>query len=115
MAAVRWWRHIVVVFYIYFKFFPLFCPKLVANYILSIPITHVAVDTPQQPRRLAAREGKDIRERCAFSKPHHLKFYPRDHDSETGVSRALLYTAIQQPLLSPPPSLGVASQLCHSI
>ena len=41
--------------------------------------------------------------------------FTHDRDSKTSVSRALLYTAIQQPLLSPPPSLGVASQLCHPI
>ena len=38
-----------------------------------------------------------------FYKPHRLKI-SRGCDSETSVSRALLYTAIQQPLLSPPPT-----------
>ena len=45
------------------------------------------------------------REMCAFSKPHHLSGFP-DCSPETSVSRALLYMAIQQPLLSPLPRSG---------
>ena len=86
-----------------YLFFP-FSPNLVAYYILSIPFTHVAVDTPQQPRHSAAREEQDIREHCA-STSRIISSFTRDRGSETSVSRALLYMAIQQPLLSPPPSL----------
>ena len=48
---------------------------MVANCTPSVPITHIAVDTPQWPRRTAAWEEQDIREQCAFYKPHRLKFY----------------------------------------
>ena len=90
---------------------------------------HIAVDAPQRHCSSAAWEEQDIRERCGFYKPHHLEFYRRPwlwDECKRGstvygyptapaessplpqsVSRALLYTAIQQPPLSPPPSLRV--------
>ena len=65
---------------------------------------------------VARRPGRSrILESDAPLQAAFVSSFTRDRDSETSVSRALLYTAIQQPLLSPPPSLGVASQLCHSI
>ena len=50
--------------------------------------------------------------------PFSSQLYPicsnHPYCSETSVSRALLYTAIQQPLLSPPPSLSVGRALLYT-
>ena len=64
--------YLFLLFYLFQIFPPFFSPNLVGNYILSIPITHVAVDTPQRPRRSAAQEEQDFRERCAFSKAQRV-------------------------------------------
>ena len=71
--------------------------NLVANCIPSVPVTHIAVDTPQRPRRSEARE--DIRALCLLQAASS-QVSPRPW---LRVSRALLYTAIQQPPLSAPP------------
>ena len=86
-------------FFIGFWFPPFFSPNLVANCTPSVPITNIAVDTPQRPRRSAAREIQDIRQRCAFHKPQASC----DCGSKTSVSRAILDTAINSPCWVPPP------------
>ena len=54
-----------------------FFPNLAVNYTPSVPFPDIAVDTPQRLRRSLAREEQDIREQCAFYKPHRLKFAHR--------------------------------------
>ena len=54
---------------IYFSFASDFSPlslNLVTNCTPSVPIAHIAVDTPQQPHR------SDFRGQCRFYKPHCL-------------------------------------------
>ena len=107
------------------QFFSPFFPNLVAHCTPSVPIPHIAVDTTALS---LGGLGHDFRERCAFFKLHRLKFpatvipdeckqgstvygYPTAPAESSplpqSVSRALLFTAIQQPLLTPPPSLRV--------
>ena len=77
--------------------FSYFSLNLVANCTPSVPITHIAVDTPQRPRHPAAWNG--ILETCIVS----------------SSSRDRGLYCIRQPVLSPPPSLRLASQLRRSI
>ena len=83
-------------------FFPLFSPiwKPIVSYLLYIPLLlliHCNGPVARWPGSYKTLESD-----CAFSKPHHLSGF-RDRSPETSVSRALLYTAIQQPPQSAPP------------
>ena len=74
-------------------FFLDFSTFLVTNCTPPFPITHIAVDTPQRPRRR-------ILESDAPSTSHIVSSFTCDRGSETSVSRALQCTAIQQPPLT---------------
>ena len=95
-------------FFIFFLYI-FFSPNLIPNYIflfqspmlLSIHRNGPVARQPGRSRILESDEPSPSRIVSSFT---------LDRDPETSVSRALLYTAIQRPLLSLPPSLGVASR-----
>ena len=93
--------YIIIYFFFYFRFFPFFSPNLVANLFQSPMLLSIHRNGP-----VAWRPGRSrILESDAPSPSRIISSFTRDRNSETIVSSALLYTAIQQPLLSPPPPL----------